>query len=126
VIVDVSIRNALPTFLSYYSEPEDSPENLAFAGDADGHVFINYLHAPIGLDYTPDRTGQLLDRHKERVVNALAEHRHTRRVRRKYLWVAAYHNWFCSTWLDAKSAKELVIPHVRKRAFVQLVEWARL
>ena len=121
VIVDETVRDALPSFLAYYAAPGESPQNQYFALDDDGQVFINYLFAPISLDCDPATLDDLLAKHRSRILAHLARHAKPGKLRAKYLWLAAYHNWFCAEWRPGMPDLDLAINDVPKRPFRRLV-----
>lgn len=83
------LQEAIP-----YLDPYDSPENRFVLLDADGELFVNYL-AVLSED-GDDAVAAGLGQHREVVERMLETHGATERVRRKYAWVAQYHNWICS------------------------------
>lgn len=84
------IRESLP-----YADPYTSPENRYVLLDADGELFVNYLGALSEDDYE-GAVENGLQLHRDVVAAKLDEYRTNERVRRKYAWVALYHNWICS------------------------------
>ena len=84
-------------FLNYYAEPYRSPHNGYFLVDTDGKGFLNYLYCAYDL-YRSDIEKIIMD-HKTRVEAALIEHHSDPIIWAKYAWVAAYHDFFCKTWL---------------------------
>lgn len=121
IIVAESVRKVVPQFVSYYADKADSPQNGAFAFDVDGHMFLNYLYAPLALEGDDTDLDGALERHRKRVFNNLEVHAEPSRIRSKYLWAAAYHNWFCSRWARPASARALAIPDIPPQAFRTLV-----
>lgn len=121
IIVDKSVRSAVPQFLSYYSDQSDSPQNGAFAYDADGHMFLNYLYAPLALDCDHSELEGALTRHRTRVLANLSTYAEPGCIRSKYLWAAAYHNWFCARWARPAILSKLHIPDISPQAFRTLV-----
>lgn len=122
IIVDADVRNAIPRFVAYYAYAEDSPQNQSFILDADGHIFINYLYAPLAVECDMSALDRALLRHREQVTRHLDAHRNPGRIRAKYLWVAAYHNWFCEQWRSAGDVASLQIPGIQPVAFRRLRE----
>lgn len=107
--------------LTFYGDPFDSPVNQIFAVDANADVFVNYLYAPAYLDYPLDATLRMLMEHRQQVELALQVTANSRRVNRKFRWSAAYHNWFCRTYIPYRDRKPLIIPGVRSRFFSRIV-----
>jgi hypothetical protein len=120
VIASSDVRRLLRTFLTYYSEPDDSPQNGYWAVDEDGQAFVNYLYTPIGLEYSPVMVEQFVKKHRKRLIEKLATHKDPGKIRAKYLWVAGYHNWFCEQWLPSAKSSEFKIAKVAEHAFARL------
>jgi hypothetical protein len=122
IILGKQLRDETAEHLAYYAEPWDSPQNGLLAVDEDQQWFISYLFAPIYLDFTEDEALPLYAEHRAQIVRALQEFVDVGRLRSKYLWSAAYFNWFCSTWVSAAATTDLIIPDVPPRGFSLLVE----
>ncbi len=120
IVLDSTTRDILPSFMAYYAEPQESPQNHVFARDEDGQVFLNYLFTPIDLDYAGSKLNTIMISHRDRVLTALATHTTPGELRDKYLWVAAYHNWFCSNWFDDMFGTPLQIAGVPSRGFARI------
>lgn len=72
---------------------------------SDERLFVNYLGAAF-QDFPEGRIDyQLLERHREMVCRGLEEHETNQRVRSKYTWVAAYHNFVCRTFAEMNSGR---------------------
>lgn len=78
-----------------YADPYESPENRYVLLDADGELFVNYLAVLTEENYE-GAVEEGMDRHREVIAEKLKTYAHNERVRRKYAWVAQYHNWMCS------------------------------
>jgi hypothetical protein len=69
--------------------------------DADGQLFVNYLHKIIWYDVYDEQEGRtpmgvdLLTQHKRLVEAKLHEYAAEPTIWSKYHWVARYHNFFC-------------------------------
>lgn len=82
--------------LASYRFISDAPHwDSLLIDPSDGRLFVNYLEAVFG--YFPDDgiDYQLLTALRDRVTTALQEHESNPSVRRKYEWVATYHNYVC-------------------------------
>lgn len=108
--------------LRYYADPyETAPQNSYLVLDEDERAFVNYLYEAIS-DGFDDGSLATIAQHRDR-VNAVRGPS-TGRVREKYDWVAAYHNYFCRTWLDGveDSVRDpLIIADAPDRAFSRLI-----
>lgn len=94
---------------------EPWPYRLAVV-DADGSMFVNYLHAsgpfvgaPAGSNVNP--LAGRVDLHRSVVVHQLALPV-PQKVRRKWEWVARYHNWFVGEFLPDRP--DLRVPRFRE------------
>ena len=122
VVLDHPIKAQTVEHLGYYAEPYGSPQNNLIVIDEDKRWFINYLYAPIYLDYPEEGALPLYREHRDAVVTKLSQAADNERVRAKYQWVAAYHNWFCSHWISEEFCADLQIQGVAPRNFRQLIE----
>ncbi len=122
IILGQQLREETKAHLHYYSEPWDSPQNGLLAIDEDEQWFISYMYAPIYLDFPEEGYIPLYADHRDRIIDALKRFSEPGKLRSKYLWTAAYFNWFCATWLSEKVAAELEIPNVPPRGFSLLTE----
>ncbi len=94
--------------INYYSMPEDSPQSKHLLRDVDGNWFINYLEAVFEDTYEDvERAKKFLRQHRDIVSMKIIEFQNDTRVLNKYLWVANYHNYFCS--LNFKNDSELLV-----------------
>ena len=87
--------------LASYRSISDAPHCDALLIDpSDGRLFVNYLDAVFGYFLDDGIDYQLLGELRDNVTNALKEHESNPRVRRKYEWVATYHNYVFSDFAD--------------------------
>ncbi|MBX9953249.1 MAG: hypothetical protein K2Y39_29005 [Candidatus Obscuribacterales bacterium] len=63
--------------------------------DTDGQLFVNYLDWYWFDAYVPELGAQVLARHKKFIEKNLNAFSTNRKLYRKYLWLAQYHNFFC-------------------------------
>lgn len=89
--------------------------NLMVDGD-DGEAFVNYLSTVIdeATEYQDIMVAiELLEQHRDAVMTALSTHEEASRVRDKYVWVAQYHNAFCSIhFSDFIDTLQILEPHL--------------
>lgn len=86
--------------LSFYGDPEESPQNALLLVDQDGTVFIDYLEL---LFDEPDDPRPGLEAHRDAVTTELKTHRNHSRNWDKYRWVADYHNAVCERRLPGET-----------------------
>ncbi|WP_201317669.1 hypothetical protein [Paenibacillus sp. EPM92] len=86
--------------VEYYAEPNWSPQSTDLIQDnTDGKWFINYLEAIMHDvreygDY--QEAVALLLQHKQVIEDNLIQHQGNLHILSKYIWVAHYHNYFCT------------------------------
>lgn len=73
--------------------------------DSDGFLFINYLYLQymklyIGNDQLNKQLIEFLELHKCKILENISANSGRERVLSKYIWVAKYHNFFCSYYLN--------------------------
>jgi hypothetical protein len=68
-----------------------APQRYEMAVDSDNKVFVDYLHFWAQEEHDPEVFRHVFKAHRDRTKQGL-EHP-SPRVRNKYAWLAAYHNW---------------------------------
>jgi hypothetical protein len=92
IVLSPEAETAVKTHLEYYADQTDAPQTSEFLVDADGQLFINYLHAAL-LDDEP--RVDIIQSHKQQVESQLSAMLNQPQIWSKYAWVASYHNFFC-------------------------------
>lgn len=82
-------------FLTYYAEPENSPQAQSLAVDEDGGVFIDHLNSWMCEEDDFELLAWTLQHFKATIEAALAIHRDGR-VFDKWKWLADFHNFSMS------------------------------
>lgn len=98
VILSESAVELVHDHVKYYSKDFESPQERDLLIDSDGNWFINYLEASI-IDYSEEsyvEAIECLKKHKMIVENKLDCYKNNSKIFSKFLWVANYHNYFCS------------------------------
>ncbi|MCH8346382.1 MAG: hypothetical protein IIC87_05570 [Chloroflexi bacterium] len=78
----------------YYGKARHTPHNRSILVSEDGEAFLNYLSV---LDDEEADVHAELIRHKVAIEWALEEYSTRPEIRKKYRWLAGYHNYFCSS-----------------------------
>ena len=118
IILEDSARERLRRYLKWYNNPAFCHFSDMVVIDPDGTWFINYLYVlrwfsddvmdwteyceeeiPACGPYHPEALCQL-HQHRDHIKKRLAEFKDNPAIFRKYLWLACYHNWFCSTYFS--------------------------
>lgn len=95
VVLSDDVMRLVDKHNRYYSY-EPSPQQIDVLVKEDGRYFINYLSECIDEDDFSVNATALL-RHKENIESSLATYKDDARVRSKFTWLAAYHNFFCKS-----------------------------
>jgi len=96
VILSRDVVDYVRKHTGFYGHPSYAPQTRMVLLDADGEVFVHYLHYLMDWDdYAPFINAESLAQHKENVITNLEAHRGAPKVWAKYQWVANYHNYFC-------------------------------
>ena len=112
IIVDSTIRSRL--LARGGANPTTTlPNDDFFAIDEDGQVFINYLRHRQSTEQEA-----VLVAHRDTLHAQLLEHSEVGAVRAKYIWLAAYHNWFCHAWQSARA--DLALDGISVHSFRRL------
>jgi hypothetical protein len=88
-----------------------APDYLGVLVDSDGRAFIDYLEESVMI--ARDEVGpytELVHRQKAQVEKALSKFAGCPKIRTKYEWVAAYHNYFCDKYHFNFGAAEKIDP----------------
>ncbi len=96
IIMSEGVIKLCQKYHQYYAD--ESPFSRVLLKDADGNVFLNYLHNPYlgeGSQEYVEEVGKFLKIHKEIVEKRLEEFSSDIRVFDKYVWLGSYHNMFC-------------------------------
>ena len=126
IILEDSAREKLRRYLEWYNNPAFCHFNDMVVIDPDGTWFINYLYV---LRWFNDDMMDMMERHGEKlpvsegpyfpaaisdlhlhrdhIRKRLAEFKDNPAIFRKYLWLACYHNWFCSTYFSEDGDAEI-------------------
>jgi hypothetical protein len=97
VILTHSAVKLVYKHLGYYGQVEESPHFGAILIDRDSRPFINYLEAcDVGDGHGPEPSD--IAKHREVVLDGLEKHLCDRAVHSKFVWMAHYHNYFCSQY----------------------------
>lgn len=96
LVVAPSVEPMILDHLSAYGGGDNPYHHILLedpGSPEDGCLFLNYLQAVLG-NFPDFLTGyEPLAAHRDRIVDCLGEHRCKQYVRRKYEWVASYHNY---------------------------------
>mgnify|MGYP000971724354 CR=1 FL=1 len=119
IILESSAKEKLLRYLEWYRAPAFCHFNDMVVIDPDGTWFINYLY--VLRWFSDDMMGMMerygeklpvsegpyfpaaisdLHLHRDHIKKRLAEFKDNPAIFRKYLWLACYHNWFCSTYFS--------------------------
>ena len=99
LVIGSSVEPLVSEQLSWYRDWAPHYD-LLLEDPCDGRLFLNYLEAAFA--YFPDGPidHHLLADHRKRVRKGLRVYESDPRVRPKYAWTAAYHDYVCHTFAD--------------------------
>jgi len=107
--------------LAYYSNVAETPHNTSLLVDSDSQLFLNYLFFPVdGAEEIPNQFLDDLKLHGELIRDCLKEFASDPGIWPKYAWAGAYHNFFCSKFVNASEL--LIAPALLSQAPRQLGE----
>ncbi|MEX2236796.1 MAG: hypothetical protein WEB00_04560 [Dehalococcoidia bacterium] len=100
LVLAPSMEPLVNLHLSWYASDFAPHLSLLLEDQPDQSLFLNYLSLA-EMDF-PDSPfdEDALDRHRRTVLRGLETSRGAPMIRRKYEWVAAYHNYFCQSFAD--------------------------
>ncbi|WP_261598565.1 hypothetical protein [Methanoculleus formosensis] len=126
ITLESSAKEKLLRYLEWYHAPAFCHFADTIIIDPDGTWFINYLYV---LRWFSDDMMDMMERHGEKlpvsegpyfpaaisdlhlhrdhIRKRLAEFKDNPAIFRKYLWLACYHNWFCSTYFSEDGDAEI-------------------
>lgn len=97
ILTDSSVK-AVKKHLEYYADLNQSPQSRDLYRDSDGQLFLNYLESVLIAENDQGPFYAELQKHREMIEKRLDEFRTKPSIWSKYLWVANYHNFFCSQY----------------------------
>ena len=93
LVVDRSVEPMMLEHLGAYGGGDSPYHHTLLEDPEDGYLFLDYLQAVLG-DFPDFCTGyEPLADHRHRVSESLREHEYNQYIRRKYEWVATYHDY---------------------------------
>jgi len=93
IVLSDEAADAVRGHTRYYGSASESPQASEYLIDADGQLFVNYLHAAL-LDGAS--RFDIVAKHKNAVQDQLRLMRSRPPLWSKYAWAATYHNFFCA------------------------------
>lgn len=113
VVLGQDVKELVDQHITYYAD-ESAPQLQDVLVNSDGQYFINYLSQCIGDDgfEEPILNTNLLKMHRDRINEALIKNANNTKVFSKFIWLAAYHNYFCDSSRDYSNySDELKVDH---------------
>jgi hypothetical protein len=102
VVLGPAAMDLVHHHLVYYANVSETPHNTCLLVDSDGQLFLNYLYFPIdGDEEIPEQFLEDVRRHGKVIQACLREFASDPAVWPKYAWAGAYHNFFCSKFVNA-------------------------
>jgi hypothetical protein len=98
IILTDSAVEAVKKHLEYYTDQARAPQSRDLYRDSDGQLFLNYLESVLIAEEDHGPFYEELEKHKQMVEERLDEFTTRPPIWSKYLWVANYHNFFCSQY----------------------------
>jgi len=96
ITLDVGTAELVRNYLTYYGRSDQAPEWEFLLEDKDEVMFLNYL--ALAFEAWPDALfTEIFEKHAENVKRELSSAADGA-IRRKYEWVARYHNFICRDW----------------------------
>ena len=100
LVIAHSVEKLILEHLEWYGGGE-SPYHYQLLEDPnDGLLFINYLQSAFGNFPDGPINYELLQAHSEIVTSRLEVYKDNENVRKKYEWIATYHNYACRSFID--------------------------
>ena len=99
LVIAPSVEPLILDHLSYYAEGDAPHHALLLEDPSDGRLFLNYLvgilgHFPDFYEYSP------IAAHRDQVSECLRLYESNEQIRRKYEWVATFHNYVCAEFAN--------------------------
>jgi len=97
ILISPRMARVVSWHMSYYSS-EWMPHNHELVWCADNQIMLNYLDR--SRNYTEDGvpSEEVISQHQEMILSALGTKPIDRRVKEKYIWLGAYHDWYCQRY----------------------------
>lgn len=107
ILTDSSVE-AVKKHLEYYADHARSPQSRDLYRDSDGQLFLNYLESVLIAENDRGPFYEELEKHRQMIEKRLDEFRTKPPIWSKYLWVANYHNFFCSQFAEYFNESHMV------------------
>lgn len=95
VLDEASVNACRRHLIDYYGGSATAPNRSCLAVDREGVTFVNYLGC--GLEFDEEQRPlslRYLGQHRDFIRERLALNAESERILQKYMWMAAYHDWF--------------------------------
>ena len=98
VVLSDDVKKLVLHHVNYYSSIKESPQNQDIWVNTDGNFFINYLsESIIDTGDSLEIDWDSLNIHKANIEENLDKYYSEPTIFSKYVWLASYHNQFCSS-----------------------------
>ena len=100
LVIAPSVENLILKHLEWYGDGESPYHYRLLEDPSDGRLFINYLQSAFG--HFPDGpiNYELLQAQSKTVTSRLQQYEDNENVRKKYEWIATYHNYACRSFVE--------------------------
>jgi len=95
ISLDQSAVDILQRHLGFYGNSDFAPQKYQLLEDADGTIFINYLTEAFVAFPDAGIFFEIIEEHRNTIINGLVKYKTNPGVRAKYEWAARYHNYVC-------------------------------
>lgn len=100
LVLAPSVTDIVKKHLGFYGNLEYAPQYSDLLKDADGNLFVNYMDNAFVLFPDGPIIFELIEAHRDSIIQGLSDYRASPGVRAKYEWVARYHNFVCRDFMD--------------------------
>lgn len=95
-----SVVQTVQKQLGFYGSVDYAPQYEDILEDADGEYFINYLDEAFFAYPDGGIFFELIEEHKNSIINGLKNYKAIPDVRAKFEWAARYHNFVCREFAE--------------------------
>lgn len=95
IILSNNMKDLVKKQIGFYKDVTDSPHFSELLQDADGEIFVNYLDQAFEIFPEGNIFFEVLENHKLRVEENLANYSDNPHIHEKYEWISRYHNFIC-------------------------------
>lgn len=124
ILLSQEMKELVNHHMSFYFDQDYCPQLKHILMDEEGNYFINYLFSPLEYAGSFSDIEDILKKHKEHIEQNLKIHKEPE-ILKKYRWVAFYHDYFCTTFLNQCPQKYFINAAREEKWQIRKLPWMK-